>query len=399
MLLRRTPGNVTYVQQWFFGLVSILAPLFWRKKPGLVVCTSFHGDAFTGNTAVMFAQLQSHPSLNIRWLTRNRRLKVRLEEEFGANKVALIHSWEGVRLLTQAKAVLLTHGTSDYAFMRLPKNAAIIQTYHGLPTKKGEYWRVDGKSPGLLHRLALCYRFRKITHFLSTSPMVSALFAKRFNLTQNQIVETGFPYLNVLVSRPKTLDYVVKNFGQPPGCRMILYAPTYRVRRRTKWFPFPDMDFERLNIWLEKQNAVLALRTHPNEKAALHDVLRLSQRCVLAGSDIEPDVTRLLAHCAGVVTDYSSIYLEGLLLDLPVVFLPYDLQVYERGQPVPYDAVTPGPKPGTFEAFLSSLEALLSGAPAYASERERVRGMYFSDMQGKAVQRVTHLLENLVFAK
>jgi CDP-glycerol glycerophosphotransferase len=180
---------------------------------------------------------------------------------------------------------------------------------------------------------------------------------------------------------------------------MILYAPTYRVRRRTKWFPFPDMDFEHLNKWLEEQNVVLALRTHPNEKPSFRDVLRLSPRCVLAGSDIEPDVTRLLAHCAGVVTDYSSIYLEGLLLDLPVVYLPYDLQEYERGQPVPYDTVTPGPKPETFQAFLSSLEEMLSGAPAYASERERVRGMYFSDMQGKAIQRVTQLLENLVFAK
>ena len=54
-----------------------------------------------------------------------------------------------------------------------------------------------------------------------------------------------------------------------------------------------------------------------------------------------------------LVTDYSSIYIDYLLTEKPIVFLPYDKEQYleGRGMNFGYDEVTPGPKPETMRSF------------------------------------------------
>ncbi|MCC5933400.1 MAG: CDP-glycerol glycerophosphotransferase family protein, partial [Balneolales bacterium] len=94
------------------------------------------------------------------------------------------------------------------------------------------------------------------------------------------------------------------------------------------------------------------------------------------------------------ITDYSSIYLEGLLRDVPPVFIPYDQDSYERGMPLPYDQVTPGPKPASFAELLDALGQALEGASAFKAERDRVKQLYFEYQSGDATRRVISLLEN-----
>ena len=58
-----------------------------------------------------------------------------------------------------------------------------------------------------------------------------------------------------------------------------------------------------------------------------------------------------------LITDYSSIYLDYMLLERPIIFLPYDLQDYEStvGFTMDYEENTPGPKPATMQDFLQTL--------------------------------------------
>ena len=59
-----------------------------------------------------------------------------------------------------------------------------------------------------------------------------------------------------------------------------------------------------------------------------------------------------------LITDYSSIYLDYMLLERPIIFLPYDLQEYESsvGFTMDYMENTPGPKPVNFHNFLTELK-------------------------------------------
>ncbi len=385
-----------------------------------MVLTSFHGDGYRGNTRILFERLCNHSELKPVWLSRNRRLVRQIKKKFGDHRAFLTHSLAGVRILAGASAVFLTHGTSDYPFMRLPRHALIIQTYHGLPTKRGEYMRPKSeKKPGPLHRKILEYRFGPITHFLSSSPLVTRLFSTRFNIPTGRFIETGYPAYDKLISdqRKRSSDSSAPDLADEPGSttkgsaqsrsrhwsrywpdapsedRLILYAPTFRRQKRTRWFPFDDLDLNAIAEFLEEKKALLALRAHPNEKTDIDHFCRISPRFVDAGHRTIDDVCNLLPAIDVIMTDYSSIYIEGLLLDIPAVFLPYDLESYERGLPLPFEQISPGPSVFSQKELLGALDKAIRRSDGYEQERTRVRDLYFSSLDGNATGRVIQFLE------
>lgn len=75
-----------------------------------------------------------------------------------------------------------------------------------------------------------------------------------------------------------------------------------------------------------------------------------------------------------LITDYSSIYIDYLLLERPILFLPYDREAYlkTRGFNFDYDEVTPGPKPKSYAEFLNSIEGLLYNEMNYVENRKKI---------------------------
>jgi CDP-glycerol glycerophosphotransferase (TagB/SpsB family) len=392
------PGRKTpYPVQWAAGLLSVLLPRICPRDPFRVVLTSFHGDGYRGNTSVLFEKLCDHTFLRPVWLSRNSDLVHGLQAKFGKDRACLTHSIRGAKMLAGAGAVFMTHGTSDYPFMYLPRHAFRIQTYHGLPTKRGEYLRPDRDGPpNRLHQLVLAYRFRPITHFLSSSPLVTRLFSARFNLPETVFMDTGYPSADELINAGKpSPGFYGKLWPHAPRAgKLILYAPTFRRKSRTRWFPFDDLNLAGLASFLEEHDALLALRPHPNDGERLRHITGISNRFVIAGHTVVENVNLLVAGSDVIVTDYSGIYLEGLLRDIPAVFIPYDRQSYERGFPLPYDEVTPGPHVRTQAAFLKELEAALNRNDGFSDFREGVRSMFFSKTDGNAAGRVIAFLED-----
>jgi CDP-glycerol glycerophosphotransferase (TagB/SpsB family) len=391
-----TGTKTPYPVQLAAGILSPLMARLCRRDPYRVVLTSFHGDGYRGNTRVIFEKLCGHGVLRPVWLSRNRDLVTELQQKFGMDRACLTHSGRGMRMLAGAGAVFLTHGTSDYPFMYLPRHSLRIQTYHGLPTKRGEYLRPDGdRPPNRLQQLILAYRFRPITHFLSSSPLVTRLFSARFNLPEPVFLETGYPSTDELIDTEKpSQEFLSKLWPHAPRAgKLILYAPTFRSRSRTRWFPFDDLDLTGLASFLEEHNALMALRSHPNDKTVMNHITGISNRFVMAGHTVIENVNLLLAATDVIVTDYSGIYLEGLLRDIPPVFIPYDRQSYERGFPLPYDEVTPGPHVRTQSEFLSCIKSALNRNDGFHDDRDRVRSMFFSNTDGNATRRVISFLE------
>ena len=73
-----------------------------------------------------------------------------------------------------------------------------------------------------------------------------------------------------------------------------------------------------------------------------------------------------------LITDYSSIYLDYMVLENPIIFLPYDLKEYEGsvGFTMDYNQNTPGPKPKDFSDFLTEFKNIKDAPEPY---REQIR--------------------------
>lgn len=387
--------NTPYPVQWVFGILSLISHLFIKKNPKRIVLTSFHGKGYRGNTKVIFEKLIEQGEFHPVWLSTSSKVIDDIRRLYGRKYAFKIHSFQGLWCLGQSAALLFTHGTSDFPFMYLPRRSVRIQTYHGLPTKKGEFLRpVTGEKPGFIHNLILNYRFKPISYFLSSSPIVTQIYSSRFGLPQDRFLETGYPAYDELIKNEnsaKSLEQII-----PEALRsdhLILYAPTFRKKEKTRWFPFEDFNLEEIARFLEINRVILAFRAHPNEQLKVDQFQKISPRFVDASQEKVEDINTLINHTDVIITDYSSVYLEGLLKDIPVLFIPYDIHTYERGLPLPYDKVTPGPKVDTQSQFLISLQEALTNPKYRTEERGQVRDLFFSKPDGQSTDRVIRFLE------
>ena len=64
------------------------------------------------------------------------------------------------------------------------------------------------------------------------------------------------------------------------------------------------------------------LRGHINEGVIGEELETYNNRIISANQDKFEDVMELLKYVDVLITDYSSIYIDFLLLDRPIIFLP-----------------------------------------------------------------------------
>jgi CDP-glycerol glycerophosphotransferase (TagB/SpsB family) len=158
--------------------------------------------------------------------------------------------------------------------------------------------------------------------------------------------------------------------------RVVLVAPTFRDSRATLLgidAPVAAM----LDAWCEKNSAELVFKFHPFERGVAGVKGRHLHLCG-AATDVYP----LLPQTHALVTDYSSIYMDYLLLDKPVVFFVPDLEDYVRNDrqfQFDFDEMTPGPKARTWQEVLSALEEQWRD-DEYKAERTRLRKLAFDDL-------------------
>ena len=97
-----------------------------------------------------------------------------------------------------------------------------------------------------------------------------------------------------------------------------------------------------------------------------------------------------------LITDYSSTYIDYLLLDRPVIFYDFDYDSYiekDREMYFSYDEVTPGIKAGTFDELMEGMRQIVSGTDDFKADRKKVRDLFYCKRGQREVGRA--LLEKM----
>ena len=83
-----------------------------------------------------------------------------------------------------------------------------------------------------------------------------------------------------------------------------------------------------------------------------------------------------------LISDYSSTYIDYLLLDRPLIFYNFDYEDYlqnDREMYYDYDEVTPGYKAATFDELMTELDSIAKDEDHFVEDRQRVSGMVKDD--------------------
>ena len=363
----------------------LLEGFFYKDKNLITIFFTEHNFADNSRYFLEYLYSNTDHKYDVKVLVKNKVLFDEISLKY-PNITYYSKSLSGMSLFLKTKNIVISHGSdASYFFPYFLdiKSKNIINLWHGIPLK-----RLSLQVKGIRESKSRS-RFQKFSSICAASTFEQFLLASCFEMHIDDIWITGTPRNDYLLY-PN--NEVLQEHSYLNN-KVILYAPTWReYGDRSSFFPFEDKDLERLNVFLETQDAYLLMRGHREEMERISDNYgeeKLS-RILPAHQEIFPDAQRLLAHVDVLVTDYSSIYLDFLLLDKPMIFIPYDLEQYQsyRGFLFDYDTHTPGDKVGTQAEFMESIDRALNKPELGAIERAQMKNLFHTYEDGKSSERI-----------
>ncbi|MEA2139084.1 MAG: teichoic acid glycerol-phosphate transferase [Solirubrobacteraceae bacterium] len=357
------------------GLVAFGAPL----------------DRFADNSAYLFLQLSGAPGLRCVWISGSREVVERLRA--AGYEAELRISRAGLRACLQAEWYVVTAYVSDVNRWA-HDGARLLNLWHGIPLKTIErdilnspmsFMYGSARSP---RAMAFADETRVPDAVLSTSPFISErCFASAFGVARDRCLDFGYPRSDhffaaqdepaneVLIKEPRTWRRV----RDAPF--VIGYFPTWRDDD-SPFMQRSGLSIERLAEVVAAQGGVLLFKPHFNTTLTLPE----GHAVVLHPDD---DLNVYLPLCSALITDYSSVAFDFMLLDRPILYFVPDLEHYRHGRGLYFEPETmmPGPLLYTAQELYDAVGRLGPSSPADPRVQE-IRELVWNGYRGDAGARL-----------
>jgi CDP-glycerol glycerophosphotransferase (TagB/SpsB family) len=411
--LRETIGFLLY---W----VSCLFP----RNKYIAVFGSRWGYSYSDNSKYLFEYMNEHSErMKCVWITRDKNVCEKIKSR--GYRAYMEKSMLGIWYCLRAKIVVSSyHPYMDVQGFGIG-GARIVQLFHGTPLKKINYDDIYASAKlrtGFINKLKLSlfpYKNPNRADILITASenedAVNNL-TTAFGIRKENIKITGLPRNDILAGNKKECSLFIagirKKFNLP---RIIAYLPTFQHGGDGKPKMYIDdlvSAFDLINERLRSLNAVLILRLHPVLWDALgqmegkeyldpetHIILINNQasRIIKGHSEGLEDFYPILRDVDILITDYSSVYFDYLLLKRPVIFAQFDKgNMFRRGLYYEYDEVTPGPKAKSWEEIFNYVESLVREPGLYGEERVAIQNKFNKYNDSNSCERVYNEIRKLV---
>lgn len=306
-------------QKLLTGITWILCRLLPVNSRKIVV-TSYYGLGFGDNPKpIVQALLQQRADVQIVWLTAGASAAASLPEGVTACEY---HSLRKIYELSTAK-VWIDNCRKGARMKR--RSQIYMQTWHGFALKRIERDVAD-KLPPEYEPYAI-RDSAQIDLIVSDSRFMTDLYRRAF-WYDGEIREFGAPRNDLLCSGTRPLDKVCSALGLPANCRIVLYAPTFRVDESLDAY---CVDYVRLRRSCEARfggRFAVLIRLHPHVMQRASELF-FDQNTTFNAS-LYPDMQELLAAADIVVTDYSSLMFDFSLTGRPCFQFAVDIDAYRN---------------------------------------------------------------------
>lgn len=233
------------------------------------------------------------------------------------------------------------------------KNQVEVQTMHGTPLKTIGL-DVPGDFPTKKSEQKYIKKCKRWDYLIVQSKFVADLAPSAFHFDKT-IMETGYPRTDILYqsNNEPEMNRIKKQLGLPTDKKVIMYAPTWRVKNRFELM----LDLEKMKERFS-DDYILLLRLHhfsaKGWSGAAQDgfVYDLTNYQSIEDLYIITDI---------LITDYSSVMFDYAVLNRPMIFFTYDLDEYRdklRGFNIDIEKEAPGPLLFTSDEVLNAIEHL-----------------------------------------
>ncbi|HEF8786680.1 TPA: CDP-glycerol glycerophosphotransferase family protein [Providencia alcalifaciens] len=312
----------TRITHFLKGLIfSIYYSFIYTKREKTIIFNSSCNIDFTWNSKSLF--LNGKRTLNemgykTLYVITDDNKRALLKKQYGDIFISNNNIKELHLIYTSAIWILSTLETPCSGIF-LNRKRFVFHLGHGTPIKN---IGLCENKPSILKRIFYHLNDTNISLYLSTSDYFSSYMKNAFGTKDRKIIVSPQPRIHDILHRKKN------NFLFDRRKKYILYAPTWRPYSVVKLFPFDNFDINEFNDYLTKENIVFLIRLHPEFENNIGSYL--CSNIVNFNTQLCADISDALDFTSAMITDYSSIYCDYLLLNKPVAVLPYDIEEYNE---------------------------------------------------------------------
>jgi CDP-glycerol glycerophosphotransferase (TagB/SpsB family) len=252
----------------------------------------------------------------------------------------------------------------------------VVNLGHGMPIKK------IGNSEE--KRKNIDYNY--FNYVLSYSPYFDQIIMDSFGAEGKQIMHFGAPRNDEL--------FVQEEINEEP--RKVIWMPTYQEERTAQFLaPFTDkQDLDELDAFLQARNCILYIKPHPLEKRTFSKSDTTNIKIITDDIILQKysSLYTCLAEMSGLITDYSSISIDYLLLNRPIAYIFSNEAVYRRERGFNFDdldEITAGVTIKTIEDFNQFIDVVCRIQPdSFINKRKTLIGKFHKYRDGDNTHRI-----------
>ena len=386
ILKNKLKNLISFACYWLFALIP--------KNKKIWCFSGFNKKTYMDNTMYLYEWiLDNHPEINAYWLTLDDKIYQKLKAD--GKPVLKMRTMECVKVLSRAEVAFTDHFImSDYDnFSGFNNRIKVVQLWHGVGLKSiGDLKNTDvngvrfsddilsQKSDSMFTKIIKMFAYFRHAYFRE-------LFEEYFILVCPgkervlQIAEKwGIPKEKCFFSgHPRNVDL----HKQEPSEIKILYAPTYRWNKDEEQKLINDLlvNAKEIDSLMCAKKATFVIRLHPHTWRNYDFKLKeLTNEFSHIKLDDEKDVYKNLGTYSMIISDYSSIVYDFVLLDRPVIFYCPDIESFVKNEcELNYDyfEYSPGPKAYSWEEVLEYIREYILNPNKDSKWRIKVREEFY----------------------
>jgi len=312
-----------------FSVVYVLSSMVYKPRKRQKKIIGFAGARFTGNLKYLYQEMAKYNNVKLFFVTGNK-ADIETLKKAGIDAHFYMET-KSIPLFLATNAWVTSTGYNYIPFAGLIRR--IIPFYTG---KRGSKWidvwhAVEVKDIGREKSLA-DYDIGFVT-----SEFYKQYYSRRAKIS-DKLKITGDSRTDPLVKKNWDKKELLEKMGIPLNRKNILYAPTWGHRKRKVFLPWQNIEqnIEDFEEFCEENNCSFLIRMHPNwyrknpdENKKLEDAIKKSKHIFDLSTQKYTDVQHILCITDVLITDWSSIANDFILLNRPIIFIDAKLPVKE----------------------------------------------------------------------
>lgn len=242
------------------------------------------------------------------------------------------------------------------------------------------------------------------------SEVYSKIHQDIYGLRKDQMLVTGYAKQDWLFENLSEDRW--QQLGVPDGCRYVFWLPTFREaaksltqlneqRERTETgLPVADTadKLSYLNELLKARRMALIIKLHPFQDRKVIDCGDFSHIILLDNdqlAELDIQTNQLLGRAAALISDYSSVAVDYMLLDRPIAFTLDDVEEYHSSRGFIFENVMdwmPGKSIYFFDQFCGFLEEIAEGKDSAKDKRRSLADKMHKYHDGNNCKRIVEAL-------